>query len=64
MKNSKEYLVGIISLSFAYFLGYLWSPDYVEFISNGYNHLWITFLGIVFFILICLTDLTKYGGGR
>ncbi len=41
MKGETGFFLGIVTLAFAYFLGSIYSPDYVEFLSNGYNHLLI-----------------------
>lgn len=57
MKDDYAYIVGFMVLAFGYFLGYLWSPDYVEFFSNGYNHLWLVVFGAVVLVAMWLIDL-------
>ena len=56
MKGETGFFLGILTLAFSYFLGSLWSPDYVEFFSNGYNHLLIVFFMIIVAILMFLID--------
>ncbi|HEC40026.1 hypothetical protein LCGC14_0509680 [marine sediment metagenome] len=57
MKGDYAYVIGFTTLAFSYFLGYLWSPDYVKFFTNGFNHLWIVGFGIAVLISMFLIDL-------
>lgn len=52
----RSYVMGVITMSLAMFFGYLWSPDYLEFVSNGYNFLIITGFGSAVFIATWLID--------
>lgn len=52
----RAYIMGFTIMALAMFLGHLWSPDYVEFVSNGYNFLWIVGFGLVLFIAMWLID--------
>ena len=52
----RAYIMGFTTMAFAMFLGYKWSPDYLETVSNGYNFLWIVGFGIVVFIMTWLID--------
>ena len=55
MKPSQSFILGMITLAIGMFLGYLWSPDYYEFVSNGYNFLFTAgFLMVWFFLEIII----------
>jgi len=49
--SGRAYLMGIMTMALSMFLGYKWSPDYVEFVSNGYNFLNTLELQIINFVL-------------
>ena len=57
MEGEKGFMIGFMILALGYFLSYLWSPDYVEFFSNGYNHLLIVAFGLIALIAMWLIDL-------
>ena len=52
----RAYLMGIMTMALSMFLGYKWSPDYVEFVANGYNFLWVVGFVAILFIMMWLID--------
>lgn len=52
----RAYIFGFTTAFFALFLGYLWSPDYLEVVTNGYNFLYMAGFGMVLFIMMWLID--------
>ena len=57
MDNTYAYFLGFITLAFALFLGYHWSPDYMEYCSNGNNFLFIAGTGLVAIICFKIIDI-------
>ena len=56
MNGDKAYILGFTTLAFGYFLGSLWSPDYIEFVSVGNNHLFFVAFGLIVFGMMSLID--------
>lgn len=52
----RAFIMGFTTMALAMFLGYKWSPDYFEFVNNGYSFLGIVGFGIVMFIATWLID--------
>ena len=52
----RGYIFGLATAFFGLFLGYLWSPDYIEVISYGYNFLYMSGFMMVLFIMTWLID--------
>jgi len=59
MNNDKSFIIGFGTLAFAEFLGYHWSPDYFEFVSNGNNYLWLVGFSISVLIMFFIIDNLK-----
>ena len=68
MNNDKAYVLGFMSFAFATFLGSKYSPNYLEFVSNGNNFLIFTSFGLVVLIGMSLIDFyfgyRKYSKGK
>ncbi len=56
MDSDRAYVLGFGTLALGLFLGYHWSPDYLEFISNGNNFLWIVGFAIGILIMFSIID--------
>lgn len=53
---SRGFIMGFSTFALAMFLGYKWSSDYMEMVSNGYNFLWIFGFGMILFVATWLID--------
>jgi len=51
MNETKAYILGFTTIAFGMFLGYIWSPNYFRFVSNGYNFLYIVGFGVSVWIM-------------
>lgn len=56
MKSDYAYILGFITVAIAMYLAYLWSPDYLEFCSDGSGFLIIVVFGICMMIMISIID--------
>ena len=57
MNNTKAYILGFMIFAFGMFLGSKWSPDYLEFCTDGSGFLVFVVFGICLFVGISLSDL-------
>lgn len=52
----RAYIFGLATAFIGLFLGYLWSPDYIETVNNGYNFLYMSIFMMALFVMTWLID--------